>query len=359
VTWTHHHGFSEVDPGSTRVTDTVNTPVPAALLRSMFRYRHRQLADDLATHAWAKSLRAAPLTVAITGSSGLVGAPLSALLSTGGHRVIALVRRDPQGPDERRWDPDNPAADLFDGVDAVVHLAGESIAGRFTDDHKKAVRESRIEPTAALARVAAASDPAPAFISASAVGFYGYDRGDEVLDESSSRGDGFLADVVVDWEAAATAADGGRAVQVRTGIVQAAAGGTLRLMRPLFTVGLGGRLGDGQQWLPWIGIDDLIDIYYRAIVDERVVGPINAVAPNPVRNNEYTAALASAVHRPAIVPVPSLGPQLILGSQGAQELALASQHVVPERLAELGHRFRMPDVGQALRHQLGGDPDKA
>jgi uncharacterized protein (TIGR01777 family) len=358
MTWTHHHGFSEVDSDSTRVTDTVNTPVPAALLRSMFRYRHRQLADDLATHAWAKSLRSDPLTVAITGSSGLVGAPLSALLTTGGHRVIALVRRDPRGPDERRWDPENPAPDLFDGVDAVVHLAGESIAGRFNDAHRKAVRESRIEPTAALARIAAAADPTPAFISASAIGFYGYDRGDEVLDESSSRGDGFLADVVVDWEAAAAAAPGGRVVHVRTGIVQAAAGGTLRLMRPLFTLGLGGRLGDGEQWLSWIGIDDLIDIYYRAIVDERVVGPINAVAPNAVRNSEYTAALASAVHRPAVLPVPSVGPQLILGSQGARELALANQHVVPERLSDLGHRFRMPDVGETLRHQLGGDPDK-
>lgn len=359
MTWTHHHGFSEVEPDSTRVTDTVDTPVPAALLRPMFRYRHRQLADDLATHAWASKLTEGPLTVAMTGSSGLVGAALRALLTTGGHRVIALVRREPSGPDERRWDPDNPARDLFAGVDAVVHLAGESIAGRFTDGHKKAVRDSRIAPTAALARVAAATDPAPSFICASAVGFYGYDRGDEVLDESSSRGDGFLADVVVDWEDATAAAGGSRVVNVRTGIVQAAAGGTLRLMRPLFTLGLGGRLGDGEQWLPWIGIDDLIDIYYRAIVDDRITGPINAVAPNAVRNKDYTTALAAAVHRPAIVPVPSIGPQLVLGSQGAQELALANQHVVPARLIELEHPFRMTEVGEVLRHQLGGDPAKA
>lgn len=358
MTWTHHHGFSEVDADSTRVTDTVDTPVPAALLRSMFRYRHRQLADDLTTHARLGHIADGPLTVAVSGSSGLIGSALRAFLTTGGHRVIALVRRDPDGPDERRWDPDDPAPDLFSGVDAVVHLAGESIAGRFTDRHKAALRDSRIAPTAALARVAAASTPPPSFICASAIGFYGYDRGDEILDESSSRGDGFLADLVVGWEEAATAA-GGRVVNVRTGIVQAAAGGTLRLMRPLFTLGLGGRLGDGEQWMSWIGIDDLIDIYYRAIVDKRVLGPINAVAPNAVRNRDYTTALAQTVRRPAFVPVPSIGPQFLLGSQGARELASANQHVVPAGLTDLDHHFRMPELGQALRHQLGRNPDEA
>lgn len=357
MTWTHHHGFSEVDADSTRVTDTVDTPVPAALLRPMFRYRHRQLADDLGAHARVGRIADGPLTVAISGSSGLVGSALRALLTTGGHRVIALVRRDPRSPDERRWDPSNPAADLFSGVDAVVHLAGESIAGRFTEGHKTALRDSRIAPTAALARVAAASAPPPSFICASAIGFYGYDRGDEILDEKSSRGDGFLADLVVDWEDAATAA-GSRVVNVRTGIVQAAAGGTLRLMRPLFTVGLGGRLGDGEQWMSWIGIDDLIDIYYRAIVDKRVVGPINAVAPNAVRNRDYTAALAETVHRPAVLPVPSIGPQLLLGSQGAREVASANQRVVPAALTDLDHHFRMPELGQTLRHQLGRNPDE-
>jgi uncharacterized protein (TIGR01777 family) len=356
MTWTHHHGFSAVDEQTTLVTDTVDTPVPTPLLRPMFRYRHRQLADDLAAHAWAAEFGRGPLTIAMTGASGVVGTALKALLTTGGHRVVSLVRRDPANNDERRWDPDNPAPDLVEGVDAVVHLAGASIAGRFNDSHKKAVRDSRIGPTAALASVIAATTPAPALISASAIGFYGYDRCDEQLDETASRGDGFLADVVADWEDATTrAADAGvRVVTVRTGIVQAAAGGTLRLMRPLFTLGLGGRLGDGKQWLSWIGIDDLLDIYYRAILDDALSGPINAVAPNAVRNTEYTAALARTVHRPAIVPVPSLGPQVILGAEGARELALASQHVLPARLTELGHGFRWPEVTDALRHQLGG-----
>ena len=357
MTWTHHHGFSEVDPQTTRVTDTVDTPVPEPLLRPMFRYRHRQLADDLATHAWAMPLAGRPLTIAMTGASGLVGTALRSLLTTGGHRVISLVRRAPDSPDERRWNPADPADDLFAGVDAVVHLAGASIAGRFNDEHKSEIAGSRIAPTEALARIAGATTPAPTFVCASAIGFYGYDRGDAVLDESSSRGDGFLADVVSDWEdATAPAAAAARVVNVRTGVVQAAAGGTLKLLRPLFTLGLGGRLGDGNQWLSWIGIDDLIDIYYRAIVDDRLSGPVNAVAPGAVRNKQYTAALAGAVHRPALIPVPRLGPQVILGSQGARELAFANQRVAPARLEEVGHRFRMTEVDEVLRHQLGGDP---
>ena len=194
-----------------------------------------------------------------------------------------------------------------------------------------------------------------AFVSASAIGYYGFDRGDALLCEDSMRGDGFLADVVADWEAAtAPAAEAGlRVALVRTGIVQAANGGTLRLMRPLFSAGLGGRLGTGRQWLSWIGLDDLIDVYYRAIYDERLTGPVNAVAPNPVRNVDYTKALAHVLHRPALLPVPSLGPRILLGEQGARELAQASQRVLPTKLQALGHRFRQPAVEEALAHQLG------
>jgi uncharacterized protein (TIGR01777 family) len=145
-------------------------------------------------------------------------------------------------------------------------------------------------------------------------------------------------------------------VLVRTGIVQGAAGGTLKLMRPLFAAGLGGRLGSGRQWLSWIGIDDMLDIYYRGIYDERLTGPVNAVAPNPVRNSEYTEALAKTMHRPAKLPVPSIGPRLLLGKQGAAELAMANQRVTPATLIELGHRFRQSTVSDVLAHQLGHDP---
>lgn len=357
--WRHTHRFSDAGDGTTGMHDEVDTTVPGAMLRSTFAYRHRQLAEDLAAHRDAANAGAKPMVIAMTGSSGLVGTALAAFLSTGGHRVIRLVRRDPHTADERRWEPSKPAADLLDGVDAVVHLAGESIAGRFTDAHRRAIRDSRIEPTRRLAEVAAAAGGGPrTFVSASAIGFYGYDCGDTVLNEDSPRGDGFLADVVADWEAAtAPAADAGlRVVTVRTGIVQSSAGGTLKLLRPLFAAGLGGRLGSGRQWLSWIGIDDLLDVYYRALYDTRLTGPVNAVGPEPVRNAEYTRALAATMHRPALLPVPSFGPRLLLGKQGAVELAEANQRVRPGRLDALGHRFRSTTVTDALAHQLGHDP---
>jgi uncharacterized protein len=353
--WRHTHEFSEA-PGGTRVYDHVDTTVPAAALRSTFVYRHRQLADDLAAHRDAAAAGATPMVVAVSGAFGLVGSALTAFLSTGGHQVIRLVRREARGEGERQWDPDRPALDLLSGVDAVVHLAGTSIAGRFTEAHKSAIRDSRIAPTRRLAEVAARADDGPrAFVSASAIGVYGFDRGDALLSEESVRGDGFLADVVADWEAATgPAAEAGlRVVTVRTGIVQSARGGTLRLMRPLFAAGLGGRLGSGRQWLSWIGLDDLLDVYYRALYDNRLAGPVNAVAPAPVRNADYTKALARVLHRPAVLPVPSLGPRLLLGERGARELAEANQRVAPTKLETLGHRFRHPDIDDTLAHELG------
>ncbi len=352
--WTHTHEFEEV-AHRTRVYDRIDAPVPAAALRPMFAYRHRQLADDLAAHRDARDAGLQPLVVAVTGATGLVGTALSAFLSTGGHRVIRLVRHPAQSADEREWDPERPAADLLSGVDAVIHLAGASIAGRFTAAHKEAIRDSRIGPTRRLAEVAAAGDFAGPFVSASAIGIYGFDRGDAILCEESVRGDGFLADVVADWEAStAPAVEAGlRVVTVRTGIVQSALGGTLRLLRPLFATGLGGRVGSGRQWLSWIALDDLLDVYYRALYDSRLSGPVNAVAPTPVRNADYTKALAGVLHRPALLPVPSLGPRLLLGEQGSRELAEANQRVAPTKLETVGHRFRHPGIYGALAHELG------
>ena len=350
VPWRHTHEFTAEGDG-TRVTDRVDTPVPGMALRAMFAYRHRQLAGDLAAHAAAPS---GAMTIAVTGSSGLVGSALVPFLTTGGHRVIRLVRRDPAGAGERRWDPLSPAPDLLAGVDAVVHLAGVSIAGRFTSAHRREIRETRIGPTAALAALAGAAG-VRTFVSASAIGFYGPDRGDEELTEDSPRGTGFLAGVVADWEAATRAASdaGVRVVQVRTGLVQSPRGGTLRVFRPLFLAGLGGRLGDGHMWQSWIGIDDLVDVYHRALYDDALRGPVNAVAPNPVRNKEYTATLASVLHRPALLPVPSIGPRVLLGRDGAAELAHADQRVLAGVLTGLGHRFRHPTLAAALRHVLG------
>ena len=356
VRWRHTHEFDDLGDNRTRVIDRVETPVPAAALRPMFVYRHRQLADDLAAHRLAAAHGLAPLTVAVTGASGLVGTALTAFLRTGGHRVIELVRRTAQGIDERQWNPADPDPTLLAGVDAVIHLAGSSIAGRFTDAHRNAILDSRIGPTQRLAELLARSDAAPAvFISASAIGYYGFDRGDQTLTEHSARGDGFLADVVAQWEDATAPAEqaGVRVVRVRTGIVQSPRGGTLKLMRPLFSAGLGGRLGSGRQWLSWIGIDDLVDVYHRALWDNALSGPVNAVAPQPVRNTEYTDTLARVLRRPAVLPVPSLGPRLLLGEQGARELACANQRVLPDKLSSQAHRFRQPDLDQALRHLLG------
>lgn len=354
--WRHTHEF-QAEGERTRMTDRVDTPVPGALLRSMFAYRHRQLAADLAAQASAREAGDRPMTIAITGASGFVGTALWSFLSTAGHRVVKLVRHSPAGQDERRWDPERPAADLLAGVDAVVHLAGASIAGRFTEAHRRAIRSSRIGPTRALADLAAATGVA-VFVSASAIGFYGNDRGDEELTEDSERGEGFLADVVADWEAAtvAAAAAGVRVVTVRTGLVQSPDGGTLRIFHPLFAAGLGGRLGDGRMWQSWIGMDDLVDVYHRALYDTSLTGPVNAVAPEAVRNSTYAATLAKVLHRPALLPVPSFGPRLLLGEQGARELAEASQLVRPAALAKAGHAFRYPELEQALRHVLGRVP---
>ncbi len=359
--WRHTHQFSPAGEGATLVTDVIETPLPARVLRSMLVYRHRQLAADLAALARARAIRPDPhpLTVAVTGSSGLIGTALTALLTTSGHRVIPLVRRLPRAG-ERYWRPEVPAAELLDGVDAVIHLAGASIGGRFTAERKNEIRASRILPTRRLAEVAAASAASRpgglrAFVTASAIGIYGPDRGDEVLTEASPRGEGFLADVVAGWEdATAPAATAGiRTVQVRTGIVQTPRGGMLRLLSPLFEVGLGGRLGTGKQWLAWIALDDLLDIYLRAVLDPGLSGPVNAVAPEPVRNIDYTRALAGVLRRPAVLPVPGFGPRLLLGDEGAREIAQASQHVRPERLIQVGHQFRQPELTGALRHLFG------
>ena len=354
--WRHTHAFEATDGGATRVIDHVETPVPGSLLHQTFRYRHHQLAGDLAAHRGAVQRGGRPLTIALTGSSGLIGSALCAYLSTGGHRVTRLVRRAPREPSERSWDPERPSARSFEGVDAVVHLAGASIAGRFSDTHKREVRDSRVGPTTELARIIATMPDGPkTLLVASAVGYYGSEHGDELLTEDSSRGVGFLAEVVEAWEAAARPAveAGVRVVHVRTGIVQSARGASLKVLRPLFSLGLGGPLAPGSQWVSWIGLDDLLDIYGRALADDHLTGAVNAVAPHAVTNREYAATLARVMRRPALLRVPAFGPQFILGAEGAREMVQASQRVVPSRLVDAGHVFRHASLEVCLRHQLG------
>lgn len=351
LTWRHTHEFWALGAHRTRITDRIATPVPGRLLKSTFEYRRRQLRDDLAV---AVRTKGPVMTVAVTGASGLVGTALCAQLTTNGHEVIRLVRRSASSPAERQWYPAASDPELLRGVDAVVHLAGEPIAGRFTQSHREAIYDSRVGPTRALAAAAAAAG-VKTFVCASAIGIYGADRGDEVLTEESERGTGFLADVVDDWEKATQPASeaGVRVVNVRTGIALSPRGGALQLLRLVFLTGLGGRLGDGRQWMSWIDLDDLTDIYLAALTDDSWSGPINAVSPNPVRNEEFSKTLGKVLHRPSFFPAPSFGPALLLGREGAKEVAFADQRVVPARLTAHGHPFRRPDLEDCLRHQLG------
>lgn len=349
--WRHEHLVADVGDGTSTVTDRITARVPAGLLARVAGYRRRQLTDDLAHLAAFRELDATPLTVAVSGASGLVGTRLVALLRTAGHTVVPLVRRGSGG---RLWDPADPAPDLLDGVDAVVHLAGAPIFGRFTDAHTAAVRDSRVGPTRRLAAVAASAG-VKVFVCASAVGFYGAER-PEPVGEDAARGDGVLADIVADWEAdCVVAADAGlRVVNVRTGLVLGGGAPLLTLLGASSRAG-GGRLGSGRQHFPWIGVDDLADVYHRAVVDAALSGPVNAVAPEDVTEAEFADVLAEAqrVRVPLRVPVPAVGPAVLLGRTGAAELALADQHARPVVLSGLGHVFRHATARDLLRHELG------
>lgn len=353
--WVHHHSVSSGPSGTTVLGDRVDARVPGKLIAPVFAYRYRQMAADL--DSVARNETTQPLTVAVTGASGLVGTALVALLGVAGHRVIRLVRGDARGSDERRWDTAEPALDLLDDVDVLVHLAGASIAGRFTDRHLALVRDSRIGPTRRLAELVAARDGATTLVCASAVGFYGADRGDAQLTEESDPGTGPLADIVSDWELACEPArrSPARVVTVRTGIVLSGAGGMLPPLAAITRTGLGGRLGSGRQWMSCIALDDLTDIYLRAVVDPAITGAVNATAPEPVTNAEFTRILGSVLRRPTLIPVPGWAPGLVLGGRGADELALADQRVVPQALADVGHHFRYPGLRAALDHELGAE----
>jgi uncharacterized protein (TIGR01777 family) len=296
------------------------------------------------------------MRVLISGATGLVGKALSRSLAGDGHEALRLTRRDPEGPSDIPWDPEAGVVDLSaaGALDAVVHLAGENIAaGRWSDDRKARIRDSRVDGTAVLAEAVGALPSAPrAFVSASAVGYYG-DRGDEKLTENSPPGSGFLPDTCVAWEAAAGAAavGGARIVHVRIGLVLSAEGGALARMRLPFLLGLGGRLGSGDQFMSWIAIQDLVRVFRLAIERDTLSGPVNAVAPAPATNREFTRALGRVLHRPAVLPVPSPALRLLLGEM-ADALLLSSTRAIPKRLEEAGFRFEFPDLTAALSAQL-------
>lgn len=292
------------------------------------------------------------MRVLISGSSGLIGSALVDNLRADGHEVTRLVRGTPSGPGEVAWDPEQGRIDEagVGGHDAVVHLAGEGIGDRrWTDEHKRRVRDSRVNGTRALAEAMAGTGDTAVLVSGSAVGYYG-DRGDEPLNEESGPGQGFLAGVVQEWEAATAAAEaaGIRVVHLRTGIVLSPKGGALKPLLPLFKLGLGGKLGSGRQYFSWISIADEVGAIRHAIADNEVRGALNATAPNPVTNAEFTKQLARAVHRRAFLTVPRFALALRLSGEAADEMLLGGQRVLPAKLEATDYEFRHPELAGAL-----------
>lgn len=300
------------------------------------------------------------MKILVSGSHGLVGKALVRSLMDDGHEVVRLVRGERAfGSPEVEWKPDKGRIDAehLEGIHAVVHLAGESIAsGRWNNDKKRRIRDSRVKGTTLLSdALARLSKPPSVFLGASAIGYYG-DRADEVLTEKSAPGKDFLADVCKEWEAATRPASekGIRTVCARFGIILDPNDGALAKMLPPFRMGIGGKVGDGRQWMSWIALADIINGLKFLIGDKTVQGPVNFVAPNPVTNAEFTKTLGRVLSRPTFFPVPAFGARFAFGEM-ADALLLSSQRVEPSVLEDRGYKFRWPTLEPALRHLLAAD----
>ena len=298
------------------------------------------------------------MKVLVSGSSGLVGSALVPSLTAGGHSVTRLVRSKPApGAAEAYWSPGAGVVEqsALEGLEAVVHLAGENIADqRWTSEKKARIRDSRVHGTRLLAEtLAGLPQPPKVLVCASAIGYYGH-RGEEVLREDARPGTGFLADVCQEWEAAAEPArqKGIRVVHLRIGVVLSAAGGALAKMLTPFKLGVGGKLGSGRQYMSWVSLDDLVGIIQFALTTDALAGRVNAVSPNPVTNLQFTRTLGRVLGRPTVLPLPAFAARLAFGEM-ADELLLASTRVEPARLLGAGYAFRHAELESALRHLLG------
>lgn len=297
------------------------------------------------------------MKILVTGSSGLIGRALVSFLRGKGDQVACLVRRKGNGPESLVWNPESGRIDPgpLEGFDAVVHLAGENIAGaRWTSERKARIRDSRVRGTRLLAEaLAGLSNPPRVMVSASAIGYYG-DRGEELLTEESSPGTGYLAQVCLEWEAAtqAASAHGIRIVNPRIGIVLTPAGGALAQMLRPFKAGVGGMLGTGRQYMSWITLDDAVGAIHHAILTDSLQGPLNAVAPSPVTNREFTNALGRVLGRPTLLPAPAFALRLAFGEM-ADALMLSSARVSSGRLESSGYKFRRRELEDALHSLLG------
>jgi uncharacterized protein (TIGR01777 family) len=298
------------------------------------------------------------MQVLVTGATGLVGSALVPFITTGGHQVTRLVRSQPRpGEAEVHWDPEHKrvATPALEGLDAVVHLAGENIAtGRWTPEKKAKIRDSRVQGTRVLCEaLAQLTKPPKVLVSTSAIGYYG-DRGDAIMREDSRPGTDFLAQVCRDWEAATEPAEtcGMHVVHLRIGMVLSPAGGALGKMLGPFKMGAGGIIGSGRQVMSWMALDDVVGAIHHALITDALQGPVNAVAPNPVTNSEFTRTLGRVIGRPTLFPMPSFAARLAFGEM-ADALLLASTRVAPGKLQETGYAFRYPELEGALRHLLG------
>ncbi len=295
------------------------------------------------------------MRVAIAGSSGLIGTALVSLLRQAGHEVLRLVRRHPGAPDERAWDPSAATmdTDTLDGTDAVVNLCGSPLAtGRWSGERKQAIRDSRIGPTEVLA-TAVAEHRVPVLINASGVNYYG-DTGNREVDEHAPLGSGFLAEVCRDWEAATAVAEraGARVVYVRTAPVISPSGGVIGQLKPLFALGLGGRLGSGRQYMPWISLDDEVGAIRFVLERDAISGPVNLTGPATVTNAEFTKAMGEAMHRPTLLVVPGFALRLVRGAELVDEMVLTGPRAVPGILREHGYPFQHPTLPAALAAAL-------
>ncbi|MDQ3380178.1 MAG: TIGR01777 family oxidoreductase [Actinomycetota bacterium] len=294
------------------------------------------------------------MRVAVTGASGLIGGALVSVLREAGHELVSLVRRAPSAENEARWEPEAGTIDVeaLHGVEAIVHLAGENIGQRWTETSRRRILDSRVLGTRLIAETAAALDPQPALLAASAMGFYGQ-QGDQELTESSPRGEGFLGDVVAAWEEAAQPAReaGVRVVQLRQGLVLSKEGGALGRMLLPFRLGVGGRIGSGRQWWSWVAIDDVAAAYLFAL-ERPLDGIYNLSAPEVVRNSDFVDKLGNVLSRPTIFPLPGVAVRLAFGEMG-EEMLLGGQRIDSARLRDEGFEFAYPELEGALEHVLG------
>ncbi|MDY6906089.1 MAG: TIGR01777 family oxidoreductase [Thermodesulfobacteriota bacterium] len=368
--WQHAHLFHPAGADQCRLEDRITFRLPFSpithpffagmvkrRLERIFAYRHRVTASDIRMHkAHQEKSRK---TILISGAGGVIGSTLVPFLTTGGHHVCTLVRREPVAEHEIFWDPARGVIDRHAinarKIDTVIHLAGENVGeGRWTDRKKRTIMESRKAGTALLAGAMAGLTHKPeTFLSASAVGIYGH-RGDDVLVEADGPGEGFLADVCKNWEASAMPATtcGIRTVLMRIGVVLTPAGGALQRLLPLFRSGLGGPIASGRQFVSWIAIDDVIGAIYHLLMNTDIEGPVNLVSPNPATNGDLSRALGKILHRPALLPVPGGAVKAAFGEMG-REVVLSSTRVQPQRLLNTGFEFDYPDLNTALGHLLG------